>query len=80
MRMATIGKWDVANMTKEQIIAKMVGRELSQSVPRWRTTPSDEIMMKVEDFTSIHPLPPLQLRAEEGRDPGRGRSGGCPAY
>ena len=24
-----IGKWDVANMTKEEIIAKMVGRELS---------------------------------------------------
>ena len=25
-----IGKWDVANMTKEEIIAKMVGRELSK--------------------------------------------------
>ena len=34
-----IGKWDVANMTKEQIIAKMVGRELSNLYPRWRTIP-----------------------------------------
>ena len=32
-----IGKWDVANMTKEEIIAKMVGRELSN--PRWKITP-----------------------------------------
>ena len=34
-----IGKWNVAEMTKEQIIAKMVGRELSNLFPRWRTTP-----------------------------------------
>ena len=34
-----IGKWDVANMTKEEIIAKMVGRELSNLFPRWRTRP-----------------------------------------
>ena len=50
-----IGKWDVANMTKEQIIAKMVGRELSNLYPPLENHPSDEIMMKVEDFTSIHP-------------------------
>ena len=34
-----IGKWEVANMTKEQIIAKMVGRELSNLFPRWRIIP-----------------------------------------
>ena len=50
-----IGKWDVANMTKEQIIAKMVGRELSNLFPPLENVPSDEVMMKVEDFTSIHP-------------------------
>ena len=50
-----IGKWDVANMTKEQIIAKMVGRELSNLYPPLENHPSDEVMMKVEDFTSIHP-------------------------
>ena len=50
-----IGKWDVANMTKEEIIAKMVGRELSNLYPPLENHPSDEIMMKVEDFTSIHP-------------------------
>ena len=50
-----IGKWDVANMTKEEIIAKMVGRELSNLYPPLENHPSDEVMMKVEDFTSIHP-------------------------
>ena len=50
-----IGKWDVANMTKEEIIAKMVGRELSNLFPPLENVPSDEVMMKVEDFTSIHP-------------------------
>ena len=50
-----IGKWDVADMTKEQIIAKMVGRELSNLYPPLENHPSDEVMMKVEDFTSIHP-------------------------
>ena len=50
-----IGKWDVANMTKEEIIAKMVGRELSNLFPPLENHPSDEVMMKVEDFTSIHP-------------------------
>ena len=50
-----IGKLDVAHMTKEQIIAKMVGRELSNLYPPLENHPSDEIMMKVEDFTSIHP-------------------------
>ena len=50
-----IGKWDVANMTKEEIIAKMVGRELSNLFPPLENAPSDEVMMKVEDFTSIHP-------------------------
>ena len=50
-----IGKWDVAEMTKEQIIAKMVGRELSNLFPPLENHPSEEVMMKVEDFTSIHP-------------------------
>ena len=50
-----IGKWDVANMTKEQIIAKMVGRELSNLYPPLENHPSDEVMMKGEDFPSTHP-------------------------
>ena len=50
-----IGKWNVAEMTKEQIIAKMVGRELSNLFPPLENHPSEEVMMKVEDFTSIHP-------------------------
>ena len=42
-------------LTKEEIIAKMVGRELSNLFPPLENVPSDEVMMKVEDFTSIHP-------------------------
>ncbi len=76
-----IGKWDVANMTKEQIIAKMVGRELSNLYPRWRTT-----LRRDHDEGGrlhLHPsalFPPLQLRTEEGRDPGCGRPGGRTAH
>ena len=77
-----IGKWDVASMTKEQIIAKMVGRELSNLYPPLENHPSDEVMMKVEDFTSIHPrsFRHCSFELKKRRDPGRGRSGGCPAY
>ena len=42
-----IGKWEVANMTKEQIIAKMVGRELSNLFPPLENHPSDEVMMSL---------------------------------
>ena len=50
-----IGKWKVADMTKEEIIAKMVGRELSNQYPPLENHPSKDVMLKVEDFTSIHP-------------------------
>ena len=58
-----IGKWDVASMTKEQIIAKMVGRELSNLYPPAGEPPlgrgHDE-----GGRLHFHPsalLPPLQL-------------------
>ena len=50
-----IGKWNVADMTKEEIIAKMVGRELSNLYPPLQNVPSNEVVLKVEDFTSINP-------------------------
>ena len=50
-----IGKWKVADMTKEEIIAKMVGRELSNQYPPLENKPSSDVVLKVEDFTSIHP-------------------------
>jgi methyl-galactoside transport system ATP-binding protein len=50
-----IGKWNVADVTKDQIIAKMVGRELSNLYPRRENVPQPEVTLKVEDFTSIHP-------------------------
>ena len=58
-----IGKWDVANMTKEQIIAKMVGRELSNLYPAAGKPP----LRRGHDEGGglhLHPsalLPPLQL-------------------
>ena len=58
-----IGKWEVADMTKEQIIAKMVGRELSNLFP-----PAGESSLRRSDDEGgglhLHPsalLPPLQL-------------------
>ena len=50
-----IGKWDVSTITKEEIIAKMVGRELSNQYPPLENHPSSDVVLKVEDFTSIHP-------------------------
>ncbi|MFI3169180.1 MAG: sugar ABC transporter ATP-binding protein [Faecalibacterium sp.] len=50
-----IGKWEVAKITKEEIIAQMVGRELSNLFPARENEPEDEIVLKVEGFTSIHP-------------------------
>ena len=43
-----IGKWNVADMTKEEIIAKMVGRELSNQYPPLENRPSKDVMLKVE--------------------------------
>ncbi len=49
-----IGKWEVAKITKDEIISQMVGRELSNLFPVRENEPSDEVSLKVEDFTSIH--------------------------
>ena len=47
-----IGKWMWPICPRRTSFPKMVGRELSNLfIPRWRT-PSDEVMMKVENFTS----------------------------
>ena len=50
-----IGTWEAKELTTDMIITKMVGRELSNLFPPLENHPSEEVMMKVEDFTSIHP-------------------------
>ena len=48
-----VGTWPAEDMTTEQIIAKMVGRELSNIYPEHHHS-IGETIMEVEDLTSIH--------------------------
>lgn len=48
-----IGTWPAAEMTTDQIIAKMVGRELTNVYPARTSTPG-EVVMEVEGLSSIH--------------------------
>ena len=48
-----IGTWPAAEMTTDQIIAKMVGRELTNVYPPRTNTPG-EVVMEVEGLSSIH--------------------------
>jgi len=50
-----IGTWQTSELTTDQIIAKMVGRELTNIYPRRDTKPSDEVVMEVKHMSSIHP-------------------------
>lgn len=48
-----IGTWPAAEMTTDQIIAKMVGRELTNVYPKRENTPGD-VIMEVKGLSSIH--------------------------
>ena len=48
-----IGTWPAAEMTTDQIIAKMVGRELTNVYPV-RTNAPGEVVMEVQGLSSIH--------------------------
>ena len=48
-----IGTWPAAEMTTDQIIAKMVGRELTNVYPARTNTPG-EVIMEVKGLSSIH--------------------------
>ena len=48
-----VGTWPAAELTTEQIIAKMVGRELTNVYPERKNEPG-EVIMEVNDFCSIH--------------------------
>ena len=48
-----IGTWPSKEMTTDMIITKMVGRELTNLYPKRENVPGD-VVLKVEDYTSIH--------------------------
>ncbi len=48
-----VGTWPAAEMTTDQIIAKMVGRELTNVYPERESTPG-EVIMEVKNLCSIH--------------------------
>ena len=50
-----IGTWQTSQLTTDQIIAKMVGRELTNIYPARDVKPSDEVIMEVKHMSSIHP-------------------------
>ena len=49
-----IGTWPASEMTTDDIITRMVGRELTNLYPEKHNVPG-EVVFKVEDFTSINP-------------------------
>ena len=49
-----IGTWPSRELTTDLIITKMVGRELTNLFPKRENVPGD-VILKVKDFTSIHP-------------------------
>lgn len=51
-----IGTWPASEMDNQMIINRMVGRELTSLVPDKTNQPSDEVVLKVENFTSPNPL------------------------
>ena len=49
-----IGTWPSRELTTDLIITRMVGRELTNLYPKRENVPG-EVILHVEDFTSIHP-------------------------
>ncbi len=49
-----IGTWSSKELTTDLIITRMVGRELTNLFPKRENVPGD-VILQVEDFTSIHP-------------------------
>lgn len=47
-----IGTWPASEMTTDQLIQLMVGRELTNRFPKKDYTPSDDIVLKVHDLCS----------------------------
>lgn len=50
-----IGSWPAAEMTTDEIINKMVGRELTDRFPHKEDVPGTQIVMRVKDYCSAVP-------------------------
>lgn len=48
-----VGTYDSKNITIHEIIKNMVGRELTQQFPSKNFKPSEDVILKVENYTSI---------------------------
>ncbi len=48
-----VGTWETDSLTTDEIIAKMVGRELTNIYPERKNKPGD-VVMEVKNFSSIH--------------------------
>lgn len=48
-----VGTWPVADLTMDEIIAKMVGRELTDVYPKKENKPGD-VILEVKNLSSIH--------------------------
>ena len=51
----SVGTYPAAELTTDIIINKMVGRDMSNRFPPRSNVPSDEVVLRVEDFTSPDP-------------------------
>ncbi len=49
-----VGTWRADELSTEEIISKMVGRELTNVYPARLNEPSDEVVMEVKGLSSIH--------------------------
>ena len=73
-----VGTWPAAELTTDQIIAKMVGRELTNVYPPKENKPG-EVIMEVKDLCSIHEksFQHVSFRIEKRRDPWIWWTGRC---
>ncbi|WP_044640775.1 sugar ABC transporter ATP-binding protein [Risungbinella massiliensis] len=51
-----IGTWEASELTTDLIISRMVGRDLTQRFPDRQKREHHEVLMKVENFTSVNPM------------------------
>ena len=50
-----IGTWDIKDITIDQLIGQMVGRKMDERFPVCGDVRTDEVMLRVENFTSADP-------------------------
>ena len=49
-----VGTWEVKDISDDEIVRQMVGRELTNVYPPMEDTVSDEVVLEVNDLCSIH--------------------------